>query len=288
MGQVIWINGSLQSPEQARCSCLDRGLLYGDGLFETMRVYDGTVFRLDAHLQRLARGAQILSIRLPLSHQELCQAVQTTVAHSDLTSAYVRLTVTRGVGGLPSELYASSPSIMIWVREFDGYPEQLYERGMSAILASARRNEHSVLSQVKSLNYLDNLLARAEAKETGADEAIMLNTAGMLAEASASNLFIGQDSRLLTPPVEAGLLPGITRACIIELAAAHGIDLVQPPLSLEQLRQAQEAFLTNSLMEVMPLTQFEHQPIGPGKIGPVTQQMREAYRELVAAEISEC
>ncbi len=287
MGQVIWINGNLQSPDEARCSCLDRGLLYGDGLFETMRVYQGTVFRLDAHLQRLAHGAEILSIKLPLSHQELRQAVQATVAHSHLPSGYVRLTVTRGVGGQPSELDASSPSIMIWVRDFDGYPEELYDRGMSAILASTRRNEHSVLSQVKSLNYLDNLLARAEAKQAGADEAILLNTAGMLAEASASNLFIVAEGRLLTAPVAAGPLPGITRACIIELAAAQGVDLSEEPLSVEQLRQAQEAFLTNSLMEVMPLTQFERQLIGAGKIGPVTQQIGDAYRALVAAEISE-
>lgn len=287
MEQLIWINGTFYSSEEAHCSCLDRGLLYGDGLFETMRTYRGMVFRLEAHLRRLAEGAQVLHIQLPLSHQELREAVQTAVARSNLASAYVRLTMTRGIGGQPSELDASSPSVMIWVRDFGGYPEELYERGMSAILAATRRNEHSALSRVKSLNYLDNLLARAEAKQAGADEAILLNTAGMLAEASASNLFIVENGRLLTPPVAAGLLPGITRACLIELAEAQGIDLSQEPLSLEQLTQAEEVFLTNSLMEVMPLTRFAGQPIGTGRVGPLTKQMSDAYHTMVAAETSQ-
>jgi len=284
MGELVWINGTVQSADQARCWCLDRGLLYGDGLFETMLACQGTIFRLKAHLDRLEAGAQILRIKLPLSQQQLRKAVQTTVNQSHLQSAYVRLTLTRGVGGRPSQLEDSSPSTMIWVRELGGYPQQLYERGMSAILATTRRNEHSVLSRIKSLNYLDNLLARAEAEQAGADEAIMLNTAGMIAEASASNLFIVKNGRLLTPPVEAGLLPGITRACVMQLTRTQGIDLTQRPLSLDELRQAQEAFLTNSLMGVMPLTRFQDQPIGSGKVGDLTQIIAETYHQLFITE----
>lgn len=274
------------SPEQARCSCLDRGLLYGDGLFETMRAYQGAVFRLEAHLRRLAQGAELLRIELPLTHQELCEAVQATLTPSRMNSACVRLMVTRGVGGQPWELRSGSPHMIIWVRDSTGYPVELYERGMSAMLASTRRNEYSVLSRVKSLNYLDNLLARAEAKRAGADEAILLNTAGMIAEASASNLFLVDDGRLLTPPVAAGLLPGITRACIIQLAEAAGIDLIQEPLPLGQLIHSEEAFLTNSLMEVMPLTSFQCRPIGSGRVGTLTVQMMQAYQTLIAAEVA--
>ncbi len=251
-----------------------------------MRVYGGTIFRLEAHLRRMAQGAQVLHIQLSLSHQELRHAVQTAVARSGLDSAYVRLMITRGVGGRPSELEAGSASVMIWVRGFGGYPEELYQQGMRTILAATRRNEHSPLARIKSLNYLDNLLAGAEARRAGADEAILLNTTGMLAEASASNLFIVNNGRLLTPAVRAGLLPGITRACVIELAATEGIDLSQEPLSLEQLTEADEAFLTNTLMEIMPLTRFAGQPIGAGYIGPLTKQMTRAYRTLVAAETS--
>ena len=249
-----------------------------------MLAHQGTIFRLKAHLDRLEAGAQILRIKPPLSRQELREAVQTTVNQSQLQSAYVRLTLTRGVGGRPSQLEAGSPSTMIWVRELDGYPQQLYERGMSAILATTRRNEHSVLSRIKSLNYLDNLLARAEAQQAGADEAIMLNTAGMIAEASASNLFIVMDGRLLTPPVEAGLLPGITRACVMQLAHTHDIDLTQQLLSLNELSQAQEAFLTNSLMGVMPLTRFQDRPIGSGQVGDLTRMIAEAYHQLFITE----
>ncbi len=285
MPELIWHDGQLLSPDQAVCSCLDRGRLYGDGLFETMRAYSGTIFRLDAHLERLTAGAEQLYLRLPMSTEKLREVVQTPLAASGLSEAYVRLTVTRGVGGAPSELDASTASVTAWVRPLSGYPEQLCETGMSAVLASARRNEYSPLSKLKTLNYLDNLLARAEARRAGADEAILLNTAGRLAEASASNLFLVDDKgSVLTPPVSAGILPGITRACVLELCAVGQIPFSEEPLDLHRLQDAQEAFLTNSLMEIMPLTCFEDGPIGTGEVGSLTRRLHEAYQRLVTEQ----
>ncbi len=286
MTELIWHDGQLLAPDEAVCSCLDRARLYGDGLFETMRAYLGQIFRLDAHLARLTAGAEQLHMRLPMTTEELREAVQTPLVASGLSEAYVRLTVTRGVGGAPSELDASTPSVTVWVRPLSGYPEQLYETGMSTVLASSRRNEYSPLSNIKTVNYLGNILARAEAQRVGVDEAIFLNTSGQLAEASASNLFLVEgDSRVLTPPASAGVLPGITRACVLELCAAQGVPFSEGPVELYQLQGAAEAFLTGSIMEIMPLTLFEGCAIGPGDVGPLTRRLREAYQRLVAEEI---
>ncbi len=284
MPELVWHNGQIFHPEDARCSCLDRGRLYGDGLFETMRAYQGKIFRLGAHLQRLASAADKIHLALSMTDEELQTAVHKTLKESELTSAYIRLTVTRGVGGNPSQLDASTASVTIWVRPFSGYPAELYKTGMSALLSQTRRNEYSPLSNLKTLNYLDNLLARVAAQRAGADEAILLNTSGQLAEAAASNLFIVKDGCVLTPPIEAGILPGITRACVLELCRAEGISIQERHLELHQLSAAEEAFVTNSLMEVMPLTNFGGQPIGTGRPGKLTQQLHQAYRCLVDEE----
>ncbi len=284
MPELVWHDGQILPPEDARCSCLDRGRLYGDGLFETMHAYSGKVFRLDAHLARLTAGAEQLYLQLPMATEELQRAIQKTLKESELASAYIRLTVTRGVGGSPSQLDASTASVTVWVRPFSGYPLELYQKGMSAVLAEARSNEHSPLSGLKTLNYLDNLLARAEAQRAGAGEAILLNTSGQLAEASASNLFIVEGGRVLTPPIEAGILPGITRACVLELCAAEGMPFTERSLEVDQLREAAEAFLTGSIMEIMPLTSYAGQPIGSGQPGEITKQLQQAYRSLVDEE----
>lgn len=284
MPELIWHDGQIFPPEDTRCSCLDRGRLYGDGLFETTRAYHGKIFRLDAHLVRLMAGAKQIYLQLSMATEELRDAVREPLAASGLPDAYVRLTVTRGVGGHHSELDASTPSVTIWVRPLSGYPTQLYERGMSAVLASARRNEYSPLSNLKTVNYLENILARAEARRGDADEALFLNTSGQLAEAAASNLFIVEGDRVLTPPIEAGILPGITRACVLELCATEGIRFTETPVELQQLREAAEAFLTGSIMEVMPLTSFAGKAISSGQPGEITRQLQQAYRDLVDEE----
>jgi len=308
--QVCWLNGVLAKVSQARISPLDRGLLYGDGLFETMRAYGGVIFRLGAHVERLLQAAKALRFPFALDAEVLAEACQEVVAANDLTDAYVRLTITRGVGGSPGELDASrEPTILAVAREHHGYPPELYERGMNAAVASVRRNVSSVLSRVKSLNYLDNLLARAQAAERGADEALLLHSEGKVVEGSASNVFIvprvGRASkpvrhssegakagptpfpdgqRILTPPISAGVLPGITRECILEVCAELDIDSAEESFTLDELFAAEEAFLTNSLMEVMPLTRVDGIPVGRGIPGRVTKSLMQAYRELVREE----
>lgn len=277
---IIWLDGQLTPAAEAQIPALDRGLLYGDGVFETIRLYGATAFRLSDHLERLFSGAEALQIPVPYSREELTEALNETARQSELREAYVRITVTRGVGGLPSDLRAAKrPTVMIHVRPFDGYPSGLYERGMRAQVSAVRRNETSPLSRVKSLNYLDSLLARARAASEGFDEAIMLNTRDMVTEGTASNLFAVRGGELLTPPIADGCLPGITRAVVMELAGAS-----ERSLCPEDVLGADEAFLTNSLMEVMPLVHVHPRSIGRGAPGPVTERMRTEYRELVLGE----
>ena len=288
--QVCWLNGELAKVSEARISPLDRGLLYGDGLFETMRAYGGVIFRLAAHVERLLQAAKALGFPFALDAAMLAEACQEVVGANDLTDAYVRLTITRGVGGLPGELDASrEPTILAIAREYHGYPSELYERGMNAAVASVRRNASSVLSRVKSLNYLDNALARAQAAERGADEALLLDSESKVVEGSASNLFIvprvgRASSPTLTPPVSAGVLPGITRECILELCAELDIDSAEESFTLDALLAAEEAFLTNSLMEVMPLTRVDGMPVRGGIPGRVTKSLMQAYGRLVREE----
>jgi branched-chain amino acid aminotransferase len=288
--QLCWLNGELLRVSQARISPLDRGLLYGDGLFETMRAYGGVIFRLGAHVERLLQAAKALRFPFALDAEMLAEACQEVVGANDLTDAYVRLTITRGVGGLPGELDASrEPTILAVAREYHGYPPELCERGMNAAVASVRRNASSVLSRVKSLNYLDNVLARAQAAERGADEALLLDSESKVVEGSASNVFIlprvgRASSPTLTPPVSAGVLAGITRECILELCAELDIDSAEESFTLDELLAAEEAFLTNSLMEVVPLTRVDGIPVGRGIPGRVTKSLMQAYRELVREE----
>ena len=279
---VVWVNGEVLPAGQASVSALDRGLLYGDGVFETIRVYGGVPFRLAAHLARLAEGLRVLQINLPGASEDLGRALVEALRASGLRDAYARLTVTRGVGGAPSELAgAGEPTVLVHVRPFVGYPADLYERGMGACVSAVRRNETSPLSRIKSLNYLDCLLVRAsaDAASRGCDEAVMLNTRGELAEGTASNLFVVRGGQVLTPPVAAGCLPGIARAVVMELAPVY-----EATLALTDLSAADEAFLTNSLMEVMPLVRVDEHPVGSGLPGPVARRLLAAYRATVAAE----
>jgi len=282
---VCWLNGELITVSEARISPLDRGLLYGDGLFETMRAYGGAIFRLGAHVERLLGGAEALKFPFTLDARVLVEACEQVVVANELTQAYVRLTVTRGVGGLPSELDASpTPTVLVIAREFHGYPTELYESGMSVSVAAVRRNASSPLSRIKSLSYLDNLLMRAAAAEAGTEEALTLDFQGHVVEGSASNIFLVKHGGVLTPPVTAGVLPGITRDCVLELCPNLHIAAAETMFSPEELARADEAFLTNSLMEVMPLTEVKEAPIGGGRPGPLTKRLASAYCQLVARE----
>ena len=280
MSEVVYLNGSLIPRSQASISALDYGFLYGFGLFETMRAYRGRVFRLDSHLSRLASSAKMLG--LPIKAPELKSAVTDTIRANKLSDARVRITVSIGEGGIiPDPSTCGKPTVLILAGHYQAYPAQVYQEGFRAVVSLIRRNSQSPLSRLKSANYLESLLARQEARAAGVDEAICLNEKGLLAEASMSNIFLVAGGRLKTPGQESGILPGITRDTVLELAPQLGISTVEDDTGLDELLQAQEAFLTNSLIEVMPLTEIDGKPIGSGRPGPVTKRLMAAYKKLV-------
>ena len=284
----IYLNGELVQQEEAALSVLDRGLLYGYGLFETMRSYGGHVFRPEEHYRRLCEGAARLAMDLPLSLSDLADAVHAVLERNEMTDAYLRLTLT--AGALPSGGASGAhgdATVVLFAGTLSEYPPALYRRGMAAVTSAVRRNETSPLSRVKSLNYLDNLLAREDARRRDAEEAILLNTRGFVAEGSASNVFLVREERLITPSIESGALAGITRQAVLELASSVGLEAVQSEVESSAFWGAAEAFLTNSVMEVMPLTRLDGRPIGSGRPGPATKELRRLYQEMVVRETSD-
>ena len=280
MSEIVYLNGSLLPLNEARISPVDYGFLFGFGLFETMRAYDGKIFRLDKHLNRLARSTETLG--LPAATLDIGKAVTDTLQANNLSNARIRVTVSAGEGGIvPDPAGCTSPTVLITAGPYQPYPEQTYEKGFKAVISSIRRNSQSPLSRLKSMNYLENLLAKREAKTAGADEALFLNERDLVAEAAMSNIFIVSGGMLKTPRVENGILPGITREIILELAPKLGIEAVEQDIWLGDILEAEEAFLTNSVMEVMPLVKVARNRIGSGKPGPVTRKLRQAYRGLV-------
>lgn len=284
MASWVWLDGGLVERDAAAIPAFDRGLLHGYGLFETMRSYGGRVFRLEEHYRRLAEGASTIHIGLPLSLEELRAAIDVLLERNALPDARIRLTVT--AGPVP-EAGEARPTIMLFTTPLTDYPPELYERGMSAVTSAIRRNEISPLSRVKSLNYLDNLLAREEALRRGADHAILLNTRGLVAEGSSSNVFVVDGETLLTPDLASGALPGITRAVVIEIAPQAGLTVRERQVAPETLSGAEEAFLTGSVMGIMPLTRLDGAPIGSGRPGPKATLLRRLYADLVERETAQ-
>ena len=281
----IYLNGELVQQETATVSALDRGLLYGYGLFETMRSYGGRVFRLEEHYQRLRDGAACLAMAVPLSLRDLNQAVDAVFERNKLADAYVRLTLTAGASPVAGTSGAAGDAtMMLLAAPLTDYPPDLYRRGMAAVFSAVRRNETSPLSGIKSLNFLDNLLAREDARRRGADEAILLNTRGLVAEGSASNVFLVRGNKLITPGIQSGALPGITRRAVLELATAAGLEAVESEVEPSAFEDAAEAFLTNSVVEIMPLTRLDDRPVGSGRPGPASERLRHLYQEMVRQE----
>ncbi|MFC1918590.1 aminotransferase class IV [Chloroflexota bacterium] len=283
MGEVVYLNGCLIPRGQASISAMDYGFLYGFGLFETMRAYGGRVFCLDRHLSRLERSAEILEI--PVEGLVLEGAVMDTIRANKLGDARVRLTVSIGEGGVvPDPGGCGRATVLIVAEHYLPHPEQAYKKGFRAIVSSIRRNSQSPLSRLKSANYLDSMLARQEARKAGVDEALCFNEKGLLSEASMSNIFLVVDGILKTPAQENGILPGVTREVILELASQLGIDTIEDDIKLDELLQAEEAFLTSSLVELMPLVEVSGRTIGSGRPGLLTERLLEAYRKLVFTE----
>lgn len=282
MEEIVYLNGSLMPLTEARISPFDHGFLYGYGLFETMRAYGGRVFRLERHLARLMRSAEFLGLASKLATFDLEKAVMETIGANGLSDARIRLTVSAGEGEItPDPATLKEPTVLIMAQSYTPYLMERYEKGFKVVVSTIRLNSQSPLSRIKSANYLNNILARREAKEAGADEALILNERGFLAEGSTSNIFLVIRGLLITPSEESGILPGITREAILELAPSLGIKAREREVTQEHLIKADEAFLTNSLIEVMPITEVNGKPIGSGKPGELTKRLMAAYRELV-------
>ncbi len=283
MEEMAYLNGSVVPLRQAKVPATDYGFLYGYGLFETLRAYQGRVFRLERHLERLAQSADLLGI--PINKDELAKAVSSVIRANRLADARIRITVSIGEGGLaPDPASCTSPTVLVTAAEYKPYPEEIYERGFRALISPLRRNSRSPLAQLKSTSYLESMLARQQARQAGADEAICLNERGLLAEASMSNVFLVIQGILKTPGLDSGILPGITREAVLELAGKLGIGVIKGETELEELWRADEAFLTGSLIEVMPLAEVDSRPVGDGKPGIFTRRLMGEYRRLVEKE----
>ena len=287
MGELVYINGELIPRRDAKISVFDRGYLYGYGLFETMRSYEGRVFALDRHLARLMRSGRQLALDVALDLTELERGVYRTLEDNKLSDARVRLTVTAGEGERDLLPPRSGKANVVIVAEKLIVPlPEAYEKGLRAVVATTRRNSQSALSGVKSIGYLDSLVARHGAAAAGADEAILLNERGLVAECSTSNIFLVSKGRLLTPLVECGILPGVTRKIVMELANELKIPAVDAEMiRLDDLYKANEAFLTNSVIEIVPIVEVDGRSIGSGKPGEITQKLTAAYRKLVLGQM---
>jgi len=289
MKELIYINGELVPRVEARISPLDRGILYGYGLFETMRSYGGHVFSLDQHLARLMHSAGKIGIDAGLDPVALRQAIYKTLEANERPDVRIRLTVLAGEGERGLTLPTTGTLTIIIVAEELVLPlPRAYKEGISAVVVSTRRNSRSLLSGIKSINYLDSLVAQSEAVAAGADQAILLNERGFVAECSTSNIFLVVAEKLLTPSVESGILPGVTREEVIELALTLGVAVVEEEISLAVLLRADEAFMTNSIIEIMPITAVDGKPVGSGRVGEITEKLMRAYRELVLQQGDHC
>ena len=277
---VIWIDGEWKTKETASVSVYDHGLLYGDGIFEGMRIYNGKIFHLDAHLDRLEDSAKALLLQLPNSRGEIASMLVEAVSRSKRQSGYIRLVVTRGVGTLGLDPNRCPKATLFAI--VDGiqlYPAELYATGIPVVTASTRRTHRSSAeARVKSLNYLNNILAKIEAQRAGCLEALMLNTEGLVAECTADNVFVVKNGVLKTPAAIHGALEGITRGVVLEQAAKLGIPSAETALALFDVYTADEAFMTGSGAEVMPITNVDGRTIGDGKPGPTTLRLLEAFR----------
>jgi branched-chain amino acid aminotransferase len=278
----IYIDGKFLPKSEAKISVFDHGLLYGDGIFEGIRFYNGRVFRLEEHLERLWDSARSIRLEIPISTREMTQALLHTIRENGLREGYIRLIVTRGVGNLglnPEQ--CERPSIIIIATTIALYPESLYQKGLTVVTVPTRRTNPGALNPaVKSLNYLNNVMARIEANLSGADEALMLNDAGNVAECTADNIFIIKRGQIFTPPITAGALRGITRAVVFEIAGELGIKVVETDVTRHDVFIADECFLTGTAAEVISVIAVDGRTIGTGKPGPISARMIARFRQL--------
>jgi branched-chain amino acid aminotransferase len=278
----IFIDGKYYDEKTAKISVFDHGLLYGDGIFEGIRAYNGRVFKLKEHIDRLFFSAKAILLEIPMSHADIMHVVVETCRANKIRDGYVRLIVTRGVGTLglnPNK--CKRPSIIVIADKIQLYPPDFYQRGLDLITVPTVRNLHSALNPaIKSLNYLNNILAKIEANNSGCEEAIMLNAQGFVAECTGDNVFIIRNRHLLTPPLSAGALYGITRSVAMEIGREEGLTVAESDLTRYDLFNAEECFLTGTGAEIIPVVKIDGRVIGDGKPGPATRRLVERYHAL--------
>jgi branched-chain amino acid aminotransferase len=278
----IFIDGKFYSERDAKISVFDHGLLYGDGVFEGIRAYHGRVFKLKEHIDRLFYSAKAILLEIPMAPEKIARAVLESCRINKIRDGYIRLVVTRGIGTLGlNPRSCKNPSVIVIADKIQVYPPELYARGMEIVTVPTVRNLHSAVNPaVKSLNYLNNILAKIEANNAGVEEAVMLNASGFVAECTADNLFIVKNGELLTPPLYAGPLYGITRQTVMELARQAGLKVSEPNLTRYDLFCADECFLTGTGAEIMPVIKIDGRVIGNGKPGIITRQLVKEYHAL--------
>jgi len=281
---VIYLDGQFLPREEAKVSVFDHGLLYGDGVFEGIRAYNGRVFKLEEHVRRLYDSARTIMLEIPLSQAEYCEAVLETCRRNQIADGYIRAVVTRGVGDLGLDpRKCPKASIFIIAAGIQLYPERCYTEGLKVITCATRRNNPTALDPaIKSLNYLNNILAKIEVNRAGAEEGLMINDQGYVAEATGDNIFVVRDGRIYTPPVAAGILRGITRDTVMDLTRDAELALTEEFFTLQFVYSADELFLTGTAAEVVPVVSVDDRPIGDGKPGPITQKLIGLFRNYVA------
>jgi branched-chain amino acid aminotransferase len=286
MAQLIYMDGELVERDDAKVSVYDHGLLYGDGIFEGIRVYNGRIFRLEEHLKRLQRSARAIMLEIPLSFDEMVEAHVETCRANDVHEGYIRTIVTRGEGDLGLDpRKCPEPSVILIAANIALYDPDLYGTGLSLITCSTRRNTPASLDPgIKSLNYLNNILAKIECNQADVQEGIMLTNGGMVSECTGDNIFIVKDGEVFTPPISAGILDGITRAAVIECAEDAGIEVSEQLFPVTEVYTADECFLTGTAAELVPVIEVDGRIIGDGKPGATTKRLLDRLHDLTQAE----
>jgi branched-chain amino acid aminotransferase len=283
MARQVYISGKLVPAAEATVSVFDHGLLYGDGVFEGLRSYGGKVFRLDEHVERLYDSARAIRLEIPMSRDDMAAAINQAVVANSIEDGYIRAVVTRGAGTLwldPNR--CSNPQVIIIADSITLYPKEFYDNGLELITSSVIRNHPAALSpRIKSLNYLNNILAKIEGLKAGCVEALMLNHKGEVAECTGDNIFLVKHGRLTTPPLDAGILEGVTRNAVLEIARNAGLPVAETALTKHDVYVADECFLTGTAAEIVPVVKVDDRPIGAGKPGPITRDLTDRFHKLV-------
>jgi len=283
MGRWVYLNGKLVEAENAKISVFDHGLLYGDGVFEGIRAYNKKIFKLDEHVDRLYNSAKIIMLDIPISKEEFKRAIIETCKANNIVNGYIRPIVTRGVGTLGlSPWNCSNPSVIVIADTIQLYPKEMYENGLEVVTVATRRNlPEAVNPMIKSLNYLNNILAKIEGKIAGVEEVIMLNQEGYVAECSGDNIFIIKGGKIFTPPIVVGALPGITQATVAEIAEKEGLPVIEKFFSRAEMYIADEVFLTGTAAEIVPVVKIDGRVIGDGKPGKITKVLIDKFNKYV-------